>query len=110
MGVSYALLSVAATVVAMIAAAFIFSSVIWPMAIYVYTYLTRGRAEAEEKALDAMGENKLSYGLKDQLKRTRLTDNKGLNDIQDAVTDTIGGQLSGDGAGAGLGDGLSKGL
>ena len=61
---SYTLISIAATVVAIIAAAFFFSNVVWPLAIYVYTYIREGRSAAEEKALDAMGENKLSYGLK----------------------------------------------
>ena len=35
-----------------------------PLVVYVLTYYTEGRSTAEEKALDTMGESKISYGIK----------------------------------------------
>ncbi|KAI9793084.1 MAG: hypothetical protein M1816_000982 [Peltula sp. TS41687] len=81
-----------------------------PIVVYYYTYVTEGQKSAEEKALDMMGESKLSYGLKDQLKRNKIIDNDGLNDVQDTLADTLGGQLGKGGLGEGLGKGLSKNL
>lgn len=38
-----------------------------PIVVYYTTYVTEGRQKAEEKALDMMGESKLSYGLKGEI-------------------------------------------
>lgn len=46
----------------------------------------------------------------DQLKRNKIIDNKELNDVQDNLADTVGGQLGKGGLGEGLGKGLSKNL
>lgn len=42
-----------------------------PIIIYFRTYFTEGQSAAEEKALDAMGESKVSYGIKGEELRQR---------------------------------------
>ncbi|KAI9698432.1 MAG: hypothetical protein M1836_004013 [Candelina mexicana] len=48
-----------------------FNGDIYPIVVYIYTYLTEGQAKAEDKALEAMGESRGSYFLKDQLKGSK---------------------------------------
>ncbi|KAI9879955.1 MAG: hypothetical protein M1830_006263 [Pleopsidium flavum] len=73
-------------------------------------YLDAYQAKAQEKALDAMGENKASYGLKSNLKQTKITEDKDLNELQDNVADGLGSLVGKGGAGEGVGSGLSQGL
>ena len=95
-------------------------------AAWVGGYLDVYQKKAQEKVLDAMGENKASYGLKstapESIKvevvanaalgnlKTKLTGDKDLNELQDNVADGVGGLVGKGGPGEGVGSGLSEGL
>ncbi|MCJ1361211.1 hypothetical protein MMC16_000309 [Acarospora aff. strigata] len=79
-------------------------------AAWVGGYLDVYQAKAQEKVLDAMGENKASYGLKSNLKQTKVTGDKDLDELQDNVADGLGSLVGKGGAGESVGSGLSQGL
>lgn len=106
---TYILTVVITAVAASVATAWM-TGMLVPLIIYIRTYSTEGQKAAEEKALDAMGESKVSYGVKDSMKQTTITDNKEVNDVQGGLGETVGGQFGSDGIAGGLGKGLSKAL
>ncbi len=59
----YLLSILVALVIGGIAAAWMFG-LLEASIVYIRTYFTEGRKAAEEKALDSMGESKVSYGIK----------------------------------------------
>lgn len=98
---------------------------------WVGGYLDKYQSKAQEKALDAMGENKASYGLKSTLvprrervegrwlispfsigtlKGQRIGNDENINHLQDNVGDQAGGLVGKGGIGEVIGGGLSKGL
>lgn len=97
---------------------------------WVGGYLDKYQAKAQEKALDAMGENKTSYGLKSMfaprpkisqgswltrffsgtLKGQRIGNDENINNLQDSVGDQAGGLVGKGGIGESIGSGLSKAL
>ncbi|KAI9667096.1 MAG: hypothetical protein M1831_001273 [Alyxoria varia] len=90
---SYTIASVLLAIVGVVVGAFVFREIVIPFCVYCVQYARFGKARAEDDALSVMGENKLSYGLKDQLKKNRLIDDPALNQIQDAVGEKVGGLL-----------------
>lgn len=65
MGLSNALLTGVTALVGLLIALFVFRQIAVPAAIYIYNLLRYGdRQKAENEALDSMGENKMSYGVK----------------------------------------------
>ncbi|KAJ5093579.1 hypothetical protein N7456_009440 [Penicillium angulare] len=64
----------------------------------------------QEVILDAMGETKVSYGLKQSLTAKKLVEDENLSKIQDQMGGQLGGVFGKGGAGQGLGSVLSKGL
>ncbi|KAL8773523.1 MAG: hypothetical protein Q9209_001627 [Squamulea sp. 1 TL-2023] len=62
----------------------------------------------EDKYLAWFGENKTSYTAKEQLDKTKLTNDKNLNAIQDGLNTGVSGQLKSDGLLGGVGDLVSK--
>ena len=60
---TYILAVVITAVAASVATAWM-TGMLVPLIIYIRTYYTEGQKAAEEKALDAMGESKVSYGIK----------------------------------------------
>lgn len=97
---------------------------------WVGGYLDAYQSKVQEKALDTMGENKASYGLKsilnmihDPIKRNanshffqgtlkgqRVSGDKNINELHDGVADQAGGLVGKGGIGETIGAGLSKGL
>lgn len=98
---------------------------------WVGGYLDKYQSKAQERALDAMGENKTSYGLKSMfaprpemspgswlinrfspgtLKGQRIGNDENINNLQDTVGDQAGGLVGKGGIGESIGSGLSKGL
>ncbi|MCJ1266802.1 hypothetical protein MMC22_006687 [Lobaria immixta] len=77
---------------------------------WVGGYLDKYQSKAQEKALDAMGENKASYGLKGTLKGQRIGSDENINNLQDNVGDQAGGLVGKGGIGESIGGALSKGL
>ncbi|MCJ1243066.1 hypothetical protein MMC30_000262 [Trapelia coarctata] len=77
---------------------------------WVGGYLDRYQKLAQDTALDAMGENRASYGLKSTLKGQKLSDDKDLNNLQEDTANTIGGLVGKGGIGESVGSGLSQGL
>ncbi|MCJ1409185.1 hypothetical protein MMC19_003263 [Ptychographa xylographoides] len=77
---------------------------------WVGGYLDRYQKIAQDHALDAMGENRASYGLKSTLKGQQLSDDKDLNDLQSDTADTVGGLVGKGGIGESVGSTLSEGL
>ncbi|KAI9724689.1 MAG: hypothetical protein M1828_003558 [Chrysothrix sp. TS-e1954] len=103
MAVSYTFGTFVATVVAIVVAAFVFRQIVIPACIYIIEYYRNGQKAAEDKALDSMGENRLSYGLKDQMKRNRVIDDPNVNKFQDQAADAVGGLTGKDGMLGGVG-------
>ena len=64
MAITTTILSIVVAILAVMIAAAWYTDTLKPVVVYYYTYATEGRSQAEEKALDMMGESKLSYGLK----------------------------------------------
>ncbi|KAJ5272632.1 hypothetical protein N7478_007757 [Penicillium angulare] len=64
----------------------------------------------QEIILDAMGETKVSYGLKMSLTGKKLIEDENFSKIQDQLGSELGGAFGKGGAGQGLGSVLSKGL
>ncbi|KAL8859800.1 MAG: hypothetical protein Q9178_003632 [Gyalolechia marmorata] len=62
----------------------------------------------EDKYLAWFGENKTSYTTKEQLDKTKLTNDSSLNSIQDGLNTGVSGQLKSDGLLGGVGDLVSK--
>ncbi|KAL8998988.1 MAG: hypothetical protein Q9169_002094 [Polycauliona sp. 2 TL-2023] len=62
----------------------------------------------EDKYLAWFGENKTSYATKDQLDKTKLTNDDSLNAVQDGVNTGVSSQLKSDGLLGGVGDLVSK--
>ena len=58
------MLSTIIVLIAVAVASFVFRDVIYATGLYFVQYYRHGQAEAENDALDAMGENRVSYGLK----------------------------------------------
>ncbi|MCJ1286687.1 hypothetical protein MMC26_006033 [Xylographa opegraphella] len=77
---------------------------------WVGGYLDRYQKIAQDHALDAMGENRASYGLKSALKGQQLSDDKDLSSLQNDTADTVGGLVGKGGVGEGVGSVLSEGL
>lgn len=97
---------------------------------WVGGYLDAYQSKAQEKALDMMGENKASYGLKSILnkirdsleskansyffqgtmKGQRVSDDTNVNQLHDGIADQAGGLVGKGGIGEDIGAGLSKGL
>ncbi|MCJ1292359.1 hypothetical protein MMC34_003909 [Xylographa carneopallida] len=77
---------------------------------WVGGYLDRYQKIAQDHALDAMGENRASYGVKSVLKGQQLSDDKDLNDLQNDTADTVGGLVGKGGLGESVGSALSEGL
>jgi len=94
---------------------------------WVGGYLDRYQKIAQDSALDAMGENRASYGLKSMsaaqdepmctansvpgtLKGQKLSDDKDLNNLQEDTANTVGGLVGKGGVGESVGTGLSQGL
>ncbi|MCJ1465905.1 hypothetical protein MMC07_004524 [Pseudocyphellaria aurata] len=77
---------------------------------WVGGYLDKYQSQAQAKALDAMGENKASYGLKSTLKGQRIGNDENINNLQDNVSDQAGGLVGKGGIAEVVGGGLSKGL
>jgi len=73
-------------------------------------YLDRYQKIAQDKALDAMGENRASYGVKQVLTSENVSDDKDLTNLQEDVANTAGGLVGKGGIGESIGAGLSKGL
>ncbi len=68
----YAAAALLAVISAALATAFV-KGILWPAVIYIITYFREGREAAEEKALDKMGESKVSYGIKGAVLLSRAT-------------------------------------
>ncbi|KAJ5679229.1 hypothetical protein N7462_007473 [Penicillium macrosclerotiorum] len=66
--------------------------------------------KCQEIILDAMGETKVSYGLKKSLTGKKLTEDQNLSKIQDQMGNQLGGLFGKGGLGEGLGSAVSKGL
>ncbi|KAJ5647080.1 hypothetical protein N7490_003452 [Penicillium lividum] len=64
----------------------------------------------QEIVLYAMGETKVSYGLKKSLTAKILAEDSNLSKLQDQLGNGIGGTFSKGGVGEGVGSVLSKGL
>ncbi|KAI4111808.1 MAG: hypothetical protein LQ339_000266 [Xanthoria mediterranea] len=62
----------------------------------------------EDKYLAWFGENKTSYTTKEQLDKTKLTDDPSLNAAQDGINTGVSGQLKSEGLLGGVGDLVSK--
>ncbi|MCJ1478499.1 hypothetical protein MMC13_007179 [Lambiella insularis] len=77
---------------------------------WVGGYLDRYQKIAQDSALDAMGENRASYGLKSALKGQQLSEDKDLKDFQNDTADTVGGLVGKGGIGETVGSTLSQGL
>lgn len=58
------LTTVLTLIIGLILAAFLLRNIAYPAAVYIYNYMRYGQTKADNEALDAMGENKMSYGLK----------------------------------------------
>lgn len=66
----YALPTVLLLIVGLAVAAFVFRAIVIPACIYIVQYARYGRVKAEDDALDAMGENKMSYVMKGESVQT----------------------------------------
>jgi len=77
---------------------------------WVGGYLDRYQKIAQDHALDAMGENRASYGLKSALKGQQLSEDKDLSNLQNDTADTVGGLVGKGGLGESVGSALSEGL
>ena len=93
---------------------------------WVGGYLDRYQKIAQDHALDAMGENRASYGLKSMtsgfsalyvadfaagaLKGQQLSEDEDLSSLQNDTADTVGGLVGKGGLGEGVGSALSEGL
>ncbi|KAJ5380451.1 uncharacterized protein N7496_002879 [Penicillium cataractarum] len=64
----------------------------------------------QELLLEAMGETKVSYGLKKSLIGKKLIEDENFTKIQDQLGNQLGGVFAKGGLGDGLGTMLSKGL
>ncbi|CAO1598884.1 MAG: hypothetical protein LQ349_000389 [Xanthoria aureola] len=62
----------------------------------------------EDKYLAWFGENKTSYTAKEQLDKTKLTNDPSLNATQDGINTGVSGQLKSGGLLGGVGDIVSK--
>ncbi|MCJ1226066.1 hypothetical protein MMC12_002715 [Toensbergia leucococca] len=80
------------------------------VAAWVGGYLDAYQSKAQAKALDMMGENKASYGIKSTITGQKVTDDKDFNELQGGIGDGVGGLVGKGGIGEEIGAGLSKGL
>ncbi|KAL8786799.1 MAG: hypothetical protein Q9195_008057 [Heterodermia aff. obscurata] len=62
----------------------------------------------EDKYLAWFGENKTSYTTKEQLRKTKVTGNEGVDNLQEGVITGVGGQLDSKGLLGAVGDTSSK--
>ncbi|KAI9812412.1 MAG: hypothetical protein M1827_004643 [Pycnora praestabilis] len=102
--------AVLAAIVAVCAGAAWFNGDLYPIVVYLYTYVTEGKGKAEDKALEAMGESRGSYFLKDQLKSSKEASqavDAGQKQYQNV--NKLGDGLTG-GAVSGVQDNLTKGF
>ncbi|KAI9840164.1 MAG: hypothetical protein M1837_001877 [Sclerophora amabilis] len=95
------------TIVGIVVAAYIFADVVYPAIIYFVQYARYGKDRAETDALDAMGENKMSYMVKDGLKNTKIIDDPAVNGIQEGVGNAVGGLMDKGGMGGDVAKGIS---
>ncbi|KAA6415350.1 MAG: kinase domain [Lasallia pustulata] len=78
-------------------------------AAWVGGYLDAYQSKAQEKALDMMGENKASYGIKSTL-TSQKTGDEDLDNVQDGVSEGVGGLVGKGGIAESAGQVLSGGL
>ncbi|KAI9759723.1 MAG: hypothetical protein M4579_002108 [Chaenotheca gracillima] len=96
-----------ATILGIIVAAYVFADIVYPAAIYIVQYIRYGKDRAEADALDSMGENKMSYVVKDGLKNTKIIDDPAVNNLQEGLGNAVGGLVDKGGIGGGLAKGIS---
>ncbi|MCJ1446945.1 MAG: hypothetical protein MMC23_007453 [Stictis urceolatum] len=77
---------------------------------WILGYLDRYQKKAQNAALGAMGDTRLSYGLKSTIKSQEVTDDKDLNYLQGEVADNAGGIVGKGGVGEDIGETVSKSL
>ncbi|KAJ5662181.1 uncharacterized protein N7477_009797 [Penicillium maclennaniae] len=77
---------------------------------WVLGYLDPYQKKMQEIILDAMGENKVSYGLKRSLTGKKLIEDKNFSKIQDQLGSELAGTFGKGGIGEGVGNVLSKSL
>ncbi|KAI9798201.1 MAG: hypothetical protein M1833_004950 [Piccolia ochrophora] len=99
--------TIVGAVLALIAAGYFFADVVIPACVYIVQYIRYGKTRAETDALDAMGENKASYVLKDQLKKNKMVDDSNINKLQDQLGDAAGSLVDKEGVGGGVAKGVS---
>jgi len=99
--------SVAVAVIAVLLAVAYFSGAADPVIERLAKIYFKGRAKAEEKALEHMGENKASYFVKGSMKDQKITDDKKVNEIQSGLAEGVGGGVNNP-LGKEVGEGLDK--
>ncbi|KAJ5460378.1 uncharacterized protein N7458_001930 [Penicillium daleae] len=80
------------------------------LAAWVSGTLDPYQKKLQEKLLEAMGETKVSYGLKKSLTAKKLIEDENFSKIQDQLGNQLGNVFEKGGLGDGLGTLLSKGL
>ncbi|KAI9834759.1 MAG: hypothetical protein M1819_002845 [Sarea resinae] len=86
--------SVVAAIIAVAIAAAYISGAADPIIDRIAKLYFKGKAKAEEKALETMGENKASYYFKGQLQENKISDDKKVNEIQSGLAEGVGGGLN----------------
>ncbi|KZF26018.1 hypothetical protein L228DRAFT_242408 [Xylona heveae TC161] len=99
--------SIVVAVIAVIIAVAYFSGAADPLIKRLMKFYFKGKAKAEEKALETMGENKASYFVKGNIKDAKITDDKNVNELQGGIAEGVGGGVNNP-LGKNLGEGLDK--